>query len=69
MWSNRLWFRLHRERQTKEREDADLDQGQDVREHTLQTLLHNIHLSQRKRQAAPSSTSESQGRDEGGKIF
>ena len=62
MWSNRLRIRPLRERQTQEREDADLDQGQDVREHPLQTLLDDIHLPQRERQAAPSAASESKGR-------
>ena len=61
MWSNRLWFRPLRERQAQEREDADLDQGQDVREHPLQTLLNHLHLPQRKRQAASTAASESQG--------
>ena len=62
MWSNRLRIRPLRQRQTQEREDADLDQGQDVREHPLQTLLDDIHLPQRERQAAPSAASESEGR-------
>lgn len=61
MWGNRLRIRPLRERQAQERQDADLDQGQDVREHPLQTLLDNIHLPQRKRKAASSPASESKG--------